>query len=204
MLRRTAATDIRLDSTIAPTLTLLEDLDDAFGPQFIQPISNTIQTLINAVLNVKRNKNECVRLLENIHQVLYAVINLHIKSETVRSLSPAPMSHIRKFMEIWLRGGLPGKENAKRIQGFTNQWGIYNKYPSFIDNEDITCTWNMKYVETQQNGSRIKNLFHNNEMQNLLKDCLTGLDQAEEVFYISIPFKKSTQVPLDYFQDHNV
>jgi hypothetical protein len=50
MLRRTAATDIRLDSTIAPTLTLLEDLDDAFGPQFIQPISNTIQTLINAVL----------------------------------------------------------------------------------------------------------------------------------------------------------
>jgi hypothetical protein len=47
---------------------------------------------------------------------------------------------------IWPRGGLPGKEDAKRIQGFTNQWGIYNKYPSFIDNEDITCMWNMKYV----------------------------------------------------------
>jgi transposase InsO family protein len=44
------------------------------------------------------------------------------------------------------RGGLPGKEDAKRIQGFTNQWGIYNEYPSFIDNEDITCMWNMKYV----------------------------------------------------------
>jgi hypothetical protein len=47
---------------------------------------------------------------------------------------------------IWLRGGFPSKEDAKRIQGFTNQWGIYNKYPSFIDNEDITCMWNMKYV----------------------------------------------------------
>jgi hypothetical protein len=47
---------------------------------------------------------------------------------------------------IWLRGGFPGKEDAKRIQGFTNQWGIYNKYPSFMDNEDITCMWNMKYV----------------------------------------------------------
>jgi hypothetical protein len=43
---------------------------------------------------------------------------------------------------IRLRGGLPGKEDAKRIQGFTNQWSIYNKYPSFIDNEDITCKWN--------------------------------------------------------------
>ncbi|KAJ7798040.1 hypothetical protein B0H14DRAFT_2618312, partial [Mycena olivaceomarginata] len=41
-------------------------------------------------------------------------------------------------IKIWLRGGLPGKEDAKRIQGFTNQWGIYNKYPSFIDKEDIT------------------------------------------------------------------
>ncbi|KAJ7817812.1 hypothetical protein B0H14DRAFT_3148116 [Mycena olivaceomarginata] len=37
------------------------------------------------------------------------------------------------------------RRDAKRIQGFTNQWGIYNKYPSFIDNEDITCMWNMKY-----------------------------------------------------------
>ncbi|KAJ7889281.1 hypothetical protein B0H14DRAFT_2561782 [Mycena olivaceomarginata] len=51
---------------------------------------------------------------------------------------------------IWLRGGLPGKEDAKRIQGFTNQWGIYNKYPSFIDNEDITCMWNMKYIVRKQ------------------------------------------------------
>ncbi|KAJ7862921.1 hypothetical protein B0H14DRAFT_3610124 [Mycena olivaceomarginata] len=49
------------------------------------------------------------------------------------------------WRQIWLRGGLPGKEDAKRIQGFTNQWSIYNKYPSFIDNEDITCKWNMKY-----------------------------------------------------------
>jgi hypothetical protein len=43
--------------------------------------------------------------------------------------------------KIWHRGGLPGEEDAKRIQGFPNQWGIYNKYPSFIDNEDITCMW---------------------------------------------------------------
>jgi hypothetical protein len=58
------------------------------------------------------------------------------------TLSPG----LRQDCRIWLRGGLPGKEDAKRIQGFTNQWGIYNKYPSFIDNEDITCMWNMKYV----------------------------------------------------------
>ncbi|KAJ7834905.1 hypothetical protein B0H14DRAFT_2590646 [Mycena olivaceomarginata] len=50
---------------------------------------------------------------------------------------------LHEWDRIWLRGGLPGKEDAKRIQGFTNQWGIYNKYPSFIDNEDITSIFGM-------------------------------------------------------------
>jgi hypothetical protein len=33
---------------------------------------------------------------------------------------------------MWLRGGLPGKEDAKRIQGFTNQWGIDSKVLQYL------------------------------------------------------------------------
>ncbi|KAF8201888.1 hypothetical protein K438DRAFT_1758156 [Mycena galopus ATCC 62051] len=80
-------------------LPLLKELNDAFGPPFVQPIVNTIQSLINLVQNVKQNKNECAQLMENIHHVLYAVVELHIKSETVGSLPPLMLNNIGKFVE---------------------------------------------------------------------------------------------------------
>ncbi|KAJ7795122.1 hypothetical protein B0H14DRAFT_2621323, partial [Mycena olivaceomarginata] len=85
--------------------------------------------------NVKHNKDECVWLMENINQVLYAIINLHLKSETFGSLPPATVDNIGKFADA-------------------------------------------------TGGSKIKHLFHNNAMQNLLKDCHLGLDKAMTVFRI--------------------
>jgi hypothetical protein len=52
MPRHPTATEIRLSNTTAnliPTITLLKEINNAFDPPFIQPISNIIQTLINAV-----------------------------------------------------------------------------------------------------------------------------------------------------------
>ncbi|KAJ7368844.1 hypothetical protein DFH08DRAFT_762954 [Mycena albidolilacea] len=85
--------------------------------------------------------------MENIHQVLYAIINLYLESETAGSLDPAMLDHIGKFM------------------------GTLRKIYTFI--------------EAQQDRNKIKYLFRNNEMQNLLKDCHMGLDQAVEVFAIN-------------------
>ncbi|KAJ7887535.1 hypothetical protein B0H14DRAFT_2498178 [Mycena olivaceomarginata] len=85
--------------------------------------------------------------MENIHPVLYAIINLYLKSETAGSLDPAVLGHIGNFM------------------------GTLRKIYTF--------------VEAQQDQSKIKYLFRNNEMQNLLKDCHVGLDQAVEVFAIN-------------------
>ncbi|KAJ7796490.1 hypothetical protein B0H14DRAFT_3550792 [Mycena olivaceomarginata] len=142
------AIEIHFNNIVAyltPTVTLLKELNDAFCPSFIQPISNIAEALINIVQNVKHNKNQCAQLMENIHQVLYAIINLYLKSEKAGSLDPAMLDHIGKFM---------GQV-------------IYT------------------FVEAQQDRSKIKYLFHNNEMQNLLKDCHVGLDQAVQVFAIN-------------------
>jgi hypothetical protein len=38
------------------------------------------------------------------------------------------------------------------------------------------------FIEAQQNGKKIKQLFRNREMKNLLEDCHAGLDQAQEIF----------------------
>ncbi|KAJ7493994.1 hypothetical protein FB451DRAFT_1491588 [Mycena latifolia] len=86
-------------ASLSPAIPLLHELQDAFGTPFVQAISNTISSLITAVETVKRNKNECVQLMENIHGVLYAIIILHITSETGEPLSPTTLVHIGKFTE---------------------------------------------------------------------------------------------------------
>jgi hypothetical protein len=52
MPRQSTITEIRLNNIkgcLTPALTLLKELNDAFGPPFIQPIANTIESLIDMV-----------------------------------------------------------------------------------------------------------------------------------------------------------
>ncbi|KAJ7104939.1 P-loop containing nucleoside triphosphate hydrolase protein [Mycena epipterygia] len=70
-----------------------------FGASFIQALLSTTVSLMTAVQNVKRNKEECILLMENIHGILYAIIDLHIKSETVGRLPPVILSHTGKFTD---------------------------------------------------------------------------------------------------------
>ncbi|KAJ7898707.1 hypothetical protein B0H14DRAFT_2557196 [Mycena olivaceomarginata] len=101
MPRQLAAMDIRLSNVAAcltPAVALLNELNDAFGPPFVDPILKTIVSLMTAVQNVKRNKEQCIELMEDIHKVLVAIVDLHITSET-GSLIPSILDHIGKFME---------------------------------------------------------------------------------------------------------
>ncbi|KAF8164586.1 hypothetical protein K438DRAFT_1984516 [Mycena galopus ATCC 62051] len=102
MPRLPTAIKIRIDNITAcltPALLLLTEFNDVFGPPFVQSIANTIQSLIGMVQNVKRNKIECAQLMEPIHQIVYGILNLHIKSETVGCLSPSMLDNIGTFME---------------------------------------------------------------------------------------------------------
>ncbi|KAF8144526.1 hypothetical protein K438DRAFT_1992774 [Mycena galopus ATCC 62051] len=89
----------QITTCLTLALPLLKELNDAFGPPFVQPMVNTIQSLINLVQNVKQNKSECAQLMENIHHILYAVVELYIKSETVALLPPSMLDNIGKFVE---------------------------------------------------------------------------------------------------------
>ncbi|KAJ7309433.1 hypothetical protein DFH08DRAFT_823376 [Mycena albidolilacea] len=91
MPRRSTLTEIHVTNiveSLTPVLTLLGELDDAFGPPFIKPIVNTIEDLISMA-----------QLMENIHPVLHAIISLYLKSGTVESLAPAMLDNIGRFME---------------------------------------------------------------------------------------------------------
>ncbi|KAF8146775.1 hypothetical protein K438DRAFT_2092589 [Mycena galopus ATCC 62051] len=139
MSRQTAVAEIRLGNIttcLKLAVPLLNELNDAFGPPFVQTIAKTIQAIINLI-----------ELMNSIHQVLCAIINLHIKSETVGALPPSMLRHIGKFIET-----------------------LHKTYA---------------FVEAQQEGNKIKQLFRNHEINTLLRDCRAGLREAMEVFEIS-------------------
>ncbi|KAJ7484299.1 hypothetical protein FB451DRAFT_1363850 [Mycena latifolia] len=140
-------TDIHLNNTIScltPVITVLNELSDVFGTPFLPAISNTTLSLITAVENVKKNKEDCIQLLENVYQLLCAIINLHITSETKGNLPPATLDHVGKFTKT-----------LHKIHAF---------------------------VETQQDGSKIKQLLRQTETKTLLSECRVGLQQALEMF----------------------
>ncbi|KAJ7309488.1 hypothetical protein DFH08DRAFT_823428 [Mycena albidolilacea] len=136
MPRQSTLTEICVNNIIeclTPALTLLIELNDAFGLPFIQSIGNAVESMIGMA-----------QLMENIHPVLYAIINLYLKSGTVESLDPGVLHNI-------------GRTRPK----------IYT------------------FFKAQPDETKLKHLFRNHEMQNLLEGCHAGLDQAVKVFKIT-------------------
>ncbi|KAF8139151.1 hypothetical protein K438DRAFT_1785943 [Mycena galopus ATCC 62051] len=72
----------------------LKILADNLETPFLAAIANTTQSL-----NVKQNRNECIQLMEQTHELLNAIIIVHIKSDTGGELPPNKLSNIRKFTE---------------------------------------------------------------------------------------------------------
>ncbi|KAJ7146621.1 hypothetical protein C8R44DRAFT_724371 [Mycena epipterygia] len=105
---KTTLTETRLDNIVACltlVVPLLNEFSDVFGTPFIPAIVNTTLSLITLVQNVKKNKEECTQLMENIHELLYAVVNLHMKFEMGSSLPPVTLAAIRELMEYSRKPG---------------------------------------------------------------------------------------------------
>lgn len=133
--------------------------DRSAGEQFHQGVL----TVSNMVQNAKKNKEECVQFLEHIYRVLYAIVNLHIKSESTGSLPPAMLHEIGRFTEYVLR--------PHSVLQWCDCGRTLHKIYAF--------------VEAQKEGNRIKTLFRQAEVTSLLKDGREGLKRAMEVFKAS-------------------
>ncbi|KAJ7131146.1 hypothetical protein C8R44DRAFT_904175 [Mycena epipterygia] len=110
-------------SCLTPMLTLLNEVMDAFGTPFMRAISSTTLSLIIVSQNAKRNKDECIQFMENIHGILYAIIDLHITSETGGGLLPATLDHIGNFMQILhkIHTFVEAQQDGNRIKYFFRQ-----------------------------------------------------------------------------------
>jgi hypothetical protein len=48
---------------------------------------------------IKKNKDECVEMLEKIHQLLYAIVQVHMASNTGGELTPKMLNNLGAFTE---------------------------------------------------------------------------------------------------------
>ncbi|KAJ7484882.1 hypothetical protein B0H11DRAFT_1806773, partial [Mycena galericulata] len=108
---------------LTPAITLLNELHDMFATPFVPAISSTALSLITAVQNVKKNKDECIQLMEHIHQVLYGIVNLHLKSDNPGSFPLATLNHLGKFTETMhkIHTYVQAQQDKNRIKFFFQQ-----------------------------------------------------------------------------------
>ena len=101
------------------TADTLEILANSLHTPFLEALSNTTQSLLKnievnhsnectsmmnlmeASQTVKQNKNNCIELMEQTHELLNAIIIIHIKSDTGGELPPSTLNHIGKFTEYF-------------------------------------------------------------------------------------------------------
>ncbi|KAJ6483998.1 hypothetical protein C8R45DRAFT_999907 [Mycena sanguinolenta] len=126
MPRPLAATEFRLNNitaSLALALPLLTELNDTFAPAFVQSIANTTQSLISAVQNVKKNKSDCVDLMEDIHRVFYAITNLCMNSEPIGSIAPSDLYNVGKFAETLhkIHTYVEAQQKGNRLRHFFRQ-----------------------------------------------------------------------------------
>ncbi|KAJ7620506.1 hypothetical protein DFH06DRAFT_1306113 [Mycena polygramma] len=97
-----SVTQIRLNNItkcVAATATSLEVLASGLKEPTLEEISNTTKSLLKNLETVKQNKDECIQLLEQTHELLNAILVTHIKSENGMDLPPSVLNYIAKFTE---------------------------------------------------------------------------------------------------------
>ncbi|KAJ7737505.1 hypothetical protein B0H16DRAFT_1730287 [Mycena metata] len=123
MPRRPPALEIRIENVVSgltPVISLLKELTSAFGTPFAPMISVTTASLISGVRTIKKNKEDCIRLLEDLHVALYAILDLFIQSETPGSLPPIMLDHIGKFTETIhkIHTFVEGQQEGSKMKSF--------------------------------------------------------------------------------------
>ncbi|KAJ7762611.1 hypothetical protein B0H16DRAFT_1529405 [Mycena metata] len=170
MPRSLATTEARLrtlSACITITLNTLDVLLDTLNISGPRHLSDITRSLLEVVQTVKQDKNDA-ELMEHIHQLLSAILNVYIKSDTGVELSPSILNQIAKFTECF-----------------------YIFVPICI--ADLAYSRTLHKIHTfveAQSGSRVKIFFRQGELSTLLRGCKKELEQELNFFQI----KRTTDI----------
>ncbi|KAJ6552309.1 hypothetical protein DFH09DRAFT_1319352 [Mycena vulgaris] len=83
-------------TSLSAAVATFKVIADGINAPFLGPILYATQSLLAAVQMVKKHKDDCIQMLEQIHGLLYAIIQLHV-AETEGELSPNMLHNMGKF-----------------------------------------------------------------------------------------------------------
>ncbi|KAF8217341.1 hypothetical protein K438DRAFT_1954196 [Mycena galopus ATCC 62051] len=86
-------------SYLEPTITTLQALASGFTSPILAVIANTSQSLLQCVREVKRNKAECVRLLEAVCLIIHALIQFRVEGGVEGKLSTSMLTLMGNFVD---------------------------------------------------------------------------------------------------------
>jgi hypothetical protein len=111
-------TQIRLDNIclcLDVAVTTVQLIAEGLKTPFLTPIVNTMWSLLGAVQvvpdhlgaleltashqKIKKNKDVCTQMLEQIQKLLYAIVQVHITSNTGGELTPRMLDSLGQFTE---------------------------------------------------------------------------------------------------------
>ncbi|KAJ7485947.1 hypothetical protein FB451DRAFT_1363697, partial [Mycena latifolia] len=86
-------------TSLRAALSTLDVITESVQTPFLEPISNTLHSLLTSVETVKQNQDGCMQMLDQIHELLYAVIWVHLKLNTGGELSPTMLDNLGRLTE---------------------------------------------------------------------------------------------------------
>ncbi|KAJ7457715.1 P-loop containing nucleoside triphosphate hydrolase protein [Mycena latifolia] len=99
---QSSAMQIRFNNivtSLSGAVTTLNMVSASLKTPLLEPTSITMKSLLTAVQTVKRNQDDCTQMLEKIQVLLYAIIHIHVKSDTAGELPPDMLNHLGKFTQ---------------------------------------------------------------------------------------------------------
>ncbi|KAJ7918193.1 hypothetical protein B0H13DRAFT_1869672 [Mycena leptocephala] len=124
MSHQPSATQIRFNSSILGLNVVITTVDTISHALKTEPISNTVRSLLTSVQTVKRNKDDCTQMLDQIQELLYGIIHSHIAfSDTAGELSPSMLGDLRKLTETLhkIHTFVEAQQESSRIKQFFRQ-----------------------------------------------------------------------------------
>ncbi|KAJ7242073.1 hypothetical protein C8J57DRAFT_1726465 [Mycena rebaudengoi] len=90
---------------VASTVRTLQEISSEIDAPFIRAISGVTDLILTTVQSVQTNKEQCMLMLDQIHEILCAIINICVDGKGV--LPPSTLQNIGRFAET-----------LQKIQGF--------------------------------------------------------------------------------------
>ncbi|KAJ7307712.1 hypothetical protein DFH08DRAFT_1051622 [Mycena albidolilacea] len=123
---RPTDTKVRLNTLITCFTIMVETLEilaNSLQADFLQAIANTTRSLLKNIETVKKNKRTCTELMEETHELLNAIIILHINSDTGGVLPPSTLNHIGKFTKTLhkIHTFVEAHQSSSKIKQFFRQ-----------------------------------------------------------------------------------